>query len=52
MKATLVDESNEAATTKNLIFFFRRRIDQIDIERYRLIQRLRKSLAHVYLMQL
>ena len=47
MKEIIADESSLIETKKKLVQFFKRRIDQIDIERYRLIQRLRNSIIYV-----
>eukprot|EP01022_Parablepharisma_sp_SALTPOND_P019326 TRINITY_DN3280_c0_g1_i1.p1 TRINITY_DN3280_c0_g1~~TRINITY_DN3280_c0_g1_i1.p1 ORF type:complete len:2565 (+),score=223.09 TRINITY_DN3280_c0_g1_i1:134-7828(+) len=47
MKEIISDESTEPRTKLKLRDFFRRRIDQIDIEQYRLSQRLGQALIYV-----
>lgn len=47
MREMLVDESAEGDMRQKLLQTFRRRIDQLDIERCRIVQRLGTSLIHV-----
>jgi len=43
----LIDESSEMDTKQKLIQLFRRRIDQLDIKRHRIIKRLGECVINV-----